>query len=55
METVFAVIGGFLLLGERMGTQEIAGCILMFTGMLVSQLQSLRVTTSPSVSTGNSQ
>jgi drug/metabolite transporter (DMT)-like permease len=55
METVFAVIGGFLLLGERMGTQEIAGCILMFAGMLVSQLQSLRVTTSSSVSTGNSQ
>ncbi|MEN6459932.1 MAG: DMT family transporter [Syntrophomonas sp.] len=42
METVFAAIGGFLLLGERMGGQEIFGCVLMLTGMLVSQLQSLR-------------
>jgi len=45
METVFAVIGGFLLLGERIGGQEIVGCALMLTGMLVSQLQSLRATT----------
>jgi len=42
METVFAVIGGFLLLDERIGGQEIVGCALMLTGMLVSQLQSLR-------------
>lgn len=42
METVFAVIGGFLLLGERIGGQEMVGCALMLTGMLVSQLQSLR-------------
>ncbi len=44
METVFAVIGGFLMLGEVMGLQEIAGCVLMLSGMLVSQLQSLRAT-----------
>jgi len=42
METVFAVIGGFLLLGERFEVQEIVGCALMLTGMLVSQLHSLR-------------
>lgn len=42
METVFAVIGGFLILGERIQGQEILGCILMLTGMLVSQLGSLR-------------
>lgn len=45
MEMVFAVIGGFLLLGERLGIQEIIGCTLMFIGMLVSQLQSLRTET----------
>lgn len=44
METVFAAIGGFLLLGERMGEQQILGCALMLSGMLVSQLQSLRAT-----------
>jgi drug/metabolite transporter (DMT)-like permease len=42
METVFAVVGGFLLLGERMSGQEILGCALMLAGMLASQLQSLR-------------
>ncbi len=45
METVFAVIGGFLILGERIEGQEILGCILMLTGMLVSQLGSLRAST----------
>lgn len=42
METVFAAIGGFLLIQERMGGQEILGCALMLSGMLVSQLFSLR-------------
>lgn len=42
METVFAVIGGFLLLGERIQGQELIGCALMLTGVLVSQLHSLR-------------
>ncbi|HWP98235.1 MAG TPA: DMT family transporter [Syntrophomonadaceae bacterium] len=42
METVFAVIGGFLLLGEKLVGQEIIGCALMLSGMLVSQLHNLR-------------
>lgn len=42
METVFAAIGGFVLIGEKMGGQEILGCALMLSGMLVSQLYSLR-------------
>ena len=42
METVFAAVGGYLILDERLGTVEILGCILMMTGMLVSQLQSLK-------------
>jgi drug/metabolite transporter (DMT)-like permease len=41
METVFAVIGGCLLLGEQIEVHELIGCALMLTGMLVSQLQSL--------------
>ena len=41
LEAVFAVIGGFLLLGEHMDTREITGCLLMLSGMLVSQLQGL--------------
>jgi drug/metabolite transporter (DMT)-like permease len=38
LETVFAAIGGFLILNERMGTREILGCLLMLAGMLSSQL-----------------
>ncbi len=41
METVFAVIGGFFLLGERLGFQEMVGCGLMLAGMLLTQLQSI--------------
>ena len=37
METVFAAIGGFLLLGERFGWRELWGCALMLAGMLLSQ------------------
>ncbi|MBP2645590.1 MAG: protein of unknown function transrane [Firmicutes bacterium] len=40
METVFAAIGGFLLLGETLSLQEFSGCILMFLGMIISQLPS---------------
>ncbi len=43
METVFATIGGYFFLNERLGLQEFLGCILMMTGMLVSQLQSLKL------------
>lgn len=39
MESVFAAIGGFLILNERLGTTELIGCLLMFAGMLLSQLQ----------------
>jgi drug/metabolite transporter (DMT)-like permease len=39
MEAVFAVIGGFLLLHEQLDTREILGCILMLSGMLISQLR----------------
>lgn len=44
METVFAAIGGFLLLGEVLKGMEILGCVLMLSGMLISQLVGLRAT-----------
>jgi drug/metabolite transporter (DMT)-like permease len=37
-ETVFAVIGGWLLLGELLSLRNIAGCILMLTGIVVVQV-----------------
>ncbi|MBP2636370.1 MAG: carboxylate/amino acid/amine transporter [Firmicutes bacterium] len=42
METVFAAVGGFWLLNERLGFQELLGCALMLSGMLLTQLQSIR-------------
>lgn len=37
-ETVFAAIGGAVLLDESLGRRELFGCVLMFGGMLASQL-----------------
>jgi len=42
LETVFAAIGGYLLINEHLGLQEIIGSALMLTGMLLSQLQNLK-------------
>lgn len=37
LETVFAAVGGYLILDERLGLAELAGCALMMAGMLASQ------------------
>lgn len=39
METVFAAIGGWLILSEKLGFRGIFGCLLMLIGMLLPQLQ----------------
>ncbi len=36
-EAIFAVLGGWWLLGETFGSKELLGCSLMLAGMLVSQ------------------
>jgi len=41
-EAVFAVLGGWLLLNESIGSKELLGCSLMLMGMLVSQWPSRR-------------
>jgi len=38
MEGVFAVITGWIILGETLSVRGLAGCALMLTGMVVSQL-----------------
>lgn len=38
LESVFAVLGGWWLLGERMEPHEILGCALVFSAVLISQL-----------------
>jgi len=37
-ESVFAAIGGGLLLGERLGLRALAGCVLILGGCVVAQL-----------------
>ncbi|WP_421224081.1 DMT family transporter [Aeromonas enteropelogenes] len=39
LETVFAAVGGVLLLGETLDERAVAGCSLMLAGMLVSQIR----------------
>ena len=39
METVFAAIGGWIILNEKLGVQEMLGAAIMLGGMLLSQLQ----------------
>lgn len=38
MESVFAVLGGAVLLGERMSGRELLGCALMLTAVVLAQL-----------------
>ena len=38
LESVFAVLFGWLLLNERMSAPEIAGCILVFVAVILSQI-----------------
>jgi drug/metabolite transporter (DMT)-like permease len=42
LESVFAVLAGWLILSEVMAGHEIAGCVLMFMGMLAAQLYSMK-------------
>ncbi len=39
LESVFAALGGWLLLGELLSARALVGCSLMLAGMLLSQLQ----------------
>jgi drug/metabolite transporter (DMT)-like permease len=38
LESVFAVIGGWLLLNEQLSWRALVGCGLMLAGIIVSQL-----------------
>ena len=39
LESVFAVIAGALLLGERMSTRELMGCVVMFAAIVLVQIR----------------
>ena len=38
LEAVFAVLTGVIILGEKMTAREAAGCVLMFTAVILAQL-----------------
>ena len=38
LESVFAAVGGWVLLGEVMGARALAGCGLMLAGVLIAQI-----------------
>ncbi len=39
METVFAALSGYIILHEELSPRCMTGCVLMFTGMILSQLK----------------
>lgn len=43
LESVFAAVGGWLLLDERMSVKEIFGCLIMFAAIVLIQLPSKRI------------
>lgn len=49
LESVFAVLSGALLLGERLSRREIAGCAIMFIAILLAQYLQLPRTARPGV------
>ena len=38
LESVFSVLAGWLLLGQRLSAKELAGCVMVFAGILLAQL-----------------
>jgi len=38
LESVFALLAGAVILGERMSTKEIVGCLLMFAAIILAQI-----------------
>lgn len=42
LEAVFASLGGWLILDENLGYRGTIGCLLMLTGMLLSQLKKIK-------------
>ncbi len=38
LESVFSVLAGWILLGQRLSGKELAGCVLVFAGIVLAQL-----------------
>ena len=42
LESVFAVLGGFVVLHEVLAPREIVGCVLVFTAVILAQVPQMR-------------
>ena len=38
LESVFAVLAGWVLLGQKLSLRELLGCVLVFAAILLAQL-----------------
>jgi drug/metabolite transporter (DMT)-like permease len=47
LESVFAAIGGSVVLGERLGARGVTGCAIMFMGMIASQVPLIATSLAP--------
>ena len=43
MESVFSVLSGWVILGERMSVRETVGCVLMFSAIILAQLPGKKI------------
>ena len=41
LESVFSVLGGALVLGERLSSREGIGCVIMFAAVVLAQISPL--------------
>lgn len=41
LESVISAIGGFLILGQKLSTEELIGCVLVFASVVVAEMPSL--------------
>ena len=48
LESVFAVLAGWVILGERLSVREFVGCVLVFSAVIIAQLPERKA-----VSSGN--
>ena len=39
LESVFAVLSGWVVLGEKLSTKELLGCVLVFVAVMLAQIQ----------------
>ena len=42
LESVFAVLAGWIILGEVLKKREIMGCILVFTAVILAQIPGMK-------------